>query len=281
MRTAALAAVLVIACGGPATPAGDDRPLPEGNAYVRGLVDKQRHREELLDHYTYDLLAVREDLDDEGRVEERHTRRYEVFFVLGRPVRRLVEEDGRPLGREKQEKEDREARELADAVRSGRAVSERAGLRLSAILDRYVFRSLGREDVAGRPAVVLEFSPRSGETKTGDDRLLRRVHGRLWVDEAEEEIVRAEVQNLAPLKFGWGLGASVSSLSTRIEFRKVDDAVWLPAEEETIASGHMLLFRKFRRRFRRTYGGYRRFSVDSQESSPTPCPSPSPSPAPF
>src|SRR3954468_7299295 len=85
MRTAALAAVLVIACGGPATPAGDDRPLPEGNAYVRGLVDKQRHREELLDHYTYDLLAVREDLDDEGRVEERHTRRYEVFFVLGRP----------------------------------------------------------------------------------------------------------------------------------------------------------------------------------------------------
>jgi hypothetical protein len=103
------------------------------------------------------------------------------------------------------------------------------------------------------------------------------------VDEVEREIMRAEITNIAPIKFGWGLGASVSSLSTRIEFRKVDDAVWLPAEDETFASGRMLLFKKFRRRFRQTYGGYRRFSVDSEEapsSAPSPSgPSPSPSPS--
>ena len=62
----------------------------------------------------------------------------------------------------------------------------------------------------------------------------------------------------------------MSSLSTRIEFRKVDDAVWLPAEDETIVSGRVMLFKKFRTRLRRTYGDYRRFSVDSEE---TPSPS--------
>lgn len=259
MRTAALAAALLLL-------RAEEPPLPDGNAYVRGLVDKQRHREEVLDLYTYDVLEVRDELDAQGTIRESRARRYETFFVLGRPVRRLVEEDGRPLSPAKQAREDRKAREMAEAVRAGRAVSERPGVRLSAILDRYDFKAVGRERVAGRPAIVLEFTPRAGERKIENDRLLRQVRGRLWVDEAEREVVRAELANLAPLKLGWGLGASVSSLATRVEFRKVDDAVWLPAEDETTAAGRMLLFKKFRTRLRRTYGGYRRFSVDSEEA---------------
>jgi hypothetical protein len=284
MRAAALAAaVLVVSAEVP--------PLPEGNAYVRSLVDKQRHREELLDRYTYDVEAVRDDLDESGRVRESHRKRYEVFYVMGRPVRRLVEEDGRPLSARQQEKADREARETAEAVRSGQAAFERPGLRLSAILDRYEFTSVRREEVGGRPAIVLEFAPRPGDRKIDYDRLLRRVKGRLWVDEAEEEIVRAELENFASLKFGWGLAGSVSELSTRIEFRKVDDTVWLPAEDETTAAGRILVVKKFRMRFRQTYSGYRHFSVESEETphplaspslvpSPPLVPSPSPTPSP-
>ena len=273
MRAAAVAAALLLWRA--------DAPLPEGNAYVRGLVEKQRHREEILDQYTYDLASVREDLDEAGRVKERETRRYEIFFVKGRPVRRLVEEDGRPLSAARQQREDREAREMAEAVRSGRAVTEQPRVRLSAILDRYDFRAVAREDVAGRTAIVLEFQPRPGDLGLEGDRYLRRLGGRIWVDEAEQEVVRTEITNLAAIKVGSVLGASVSSLSTRIDFRKVDDAVWLPAEDETLVSGRALIFKKFRRRFRRTYGNYRRFSVESTESrSPIPSPIPSPSPSP-
>ena len=277
MRAAAVAAALLLWRA--------DAPLPEGNAYVRGLVEKQRHREEILDQYTYDLASVREDLDEAGRVKERETRRYEIFFVKGRPVRRLVEEDGRPLSAARQQREDREAREMAEAVRSGRAVTEQPRVRLSAILDRYDFRATAREEIAGRTAIVLEFQPRPGDLGLEGDRYLRRLGGRIWVDEAEQEVVRTEITNLAPIKVGSALGASVSSLSMRIDFRKVDDAVWLPAEDETLVSGRALIFKKFRRRFRRTYGNYRRFSVESTESrspipSPIPSPSASPSPSP-
>lgn len=257
MLPAALAATLLLLAA--------DASLPEGNAYVHGLLDKQREREEILDRYTYDVHSVREDLDDRGEVKERHTRAHEIFFVKGRPVRRLVEEDGKALPPDKQAREDQKARETAEAVRSGRAVTERPGLRLSAILERYDFHAVRREAVDGRTAVVLDFSPRPGERKIENDALLRRVQGHLWVDEAEREIVRAEITNLAPLKFGWGLGASVSSLATRIEFRKIDGAVWLPAEDETLASGRVLLLKKFHTRFRRTYSGYRRFSVESED----------------
>jgi hypothetical protein len=159
-------------------------------------------------------------------------------------------------------------------------VTEQPRVRLSAILDRYDFRAVAREDVAGRTAIVLEFQPRPGDLGLEGDRYLRRLGGRIWVDEAEQEVVRTEITNLAAIKVGSVLGASVSSLSTRIDFRKVDDAVWLPAEDETLVSGRALIFKKFRRRFRRTYGNYRRFSVESTESrSPIPSPSPSPSPS--
>jgi len=242
-------------------------PLPEGNAYVRGLTEKQRHREELLDLYTYDTVEVREELDDRGSVKERRQRRYETFFVLGRTLRRLVEEDGRPLSPERQAREDAAARALAEAVRSGRAVVERPGVRLSAVLGRYDFQAVGREERAGRTAVVLEFRPRAGERPLENDRLLRQVQGRLWVDEQEAEVVRAEIANIAPIKLGLGLKASVTSLSTRLEFRKVDDAVWLPAEDETVVAGRVMLFKKFRTRVRRTYSSYRKFSVEAEEKA--------------
>src|SRR5262245_60592178 len=63
MRAAALlAALLLIRAAGPPPPAAES-PLPEGNEYVRRLVAKQRHREEVLDRYTYDVLATRDELD--------------------------------------------------------------------------------------------------------------------------------------------------------------------------------------------------------------------------
>jgi hypothetical protein len=259
MRPAVLAALLMLGA--------EASPLPEGNAYVRGLADKQRHREELLDLYTYDTVEERDELDEAGNVKERRQRRYETFFVLGRPLRRLVEEDGRPLSPERQAREDADARALAEAVRSGRAVTERPGVRLSAILGRYDFRATGREEVGGRTAIVLEFTPRPGPTPLENDRLLREVQGRLWVDEQETEVVRAEIASLAPLKIGLGLKATVSSFSSRIDFRKVDDAVWLPAEDEMLAAGRVMLFKKFRTRVRRTYSSYRRFSVESEEKA--------------
>jgi hypothetical protein len=258
MLAAALVALLL----------AEEAPLPEGNAYVRQLVEKQRRREEVLDRYTYDVVSVREDLDDKGRVRGRRTERHEVFHVKGRPVRRKVAEGGRPLSAKEQAKEDAEARELAESIRRETAITEQPGVRLSAILGRYDFRSVAREDVAGRPAIVLEFQPLPGERDIKHDRLLRRVGGRIWVDEEEEEVVRAELANLAPLKFALGLGASVASAHVRLEFRKVDDAVWLPSEDETTASGRMLVFKKFRTRVRRTYERYRQFTVESVETIP-------------
>ena len=115
--------------------------LPDGNALVRELAQKQRRWEEILNTYTYDVEVVREDLDRQDRVTKRESRRYEVFYVKGRPIRRLVAEDGRPLGAERQAKVDREVKEKVDAINEQRVARELPAVRLSAILERYDFRS--------------------------------------------------------------------------------------------------------------------------------------------
>jgi hypothetical protein len=240
-------------------------PLPDGNTLVRELARKQRHWEEVLDSYTYDMEIVREDLDKEERVKKRESRRYEVFYVRGRPVRRLVAERGRPLAPDRQAKVDREAREKAEAIHERRVANEAPFMRLSAILERYDFRAVGREAVDGRPAIVLEFTPHPGSRPIKHDNVLRSLAGRVWMDEAEREIVRAEVRNTAGLKFFGGLGASVSTVSGTFEFRKVGDTLWLPARDETRATGRMLLFKTFRTRVVRTYDNFRRFEVHSEE----------------
>ena len=76
-----------------------------------------------------------------------------------------------------------------------------------------------------------------------------------------------EGASIGSIKWGLGLGAVVSSLESVVEFRKVDDHVWLPLRDEMTATGRMLLVKRFRKRISRTYGNYRRFQVEAQEQA--------------
>jgi hypothetical protein len=241
-------------------------PLPEGNVYVRGLLQRQRQTEDRLDQYTYDVLAIREELDDRGGVKKRSTEAFESFHVKGRRVQRKVAENGRPLSAAEQAKEDRRVQEQAAAVRAGTVVTEQPRVRLSLVMERYNFETAGREDVGGRPTLVFDFAPLPGKRDLQGDHVMRQLAGRLWVDEADQQVVRAELRNLGTIKVAAGLGARITGLETRVAFHKVDDAVWLPAAEETVASGRILLVKGFRTRFRREYSRFRRFEVTTEES---------------
>jgi hypothetical protein len=248
---------------------GSEPPLPDGDAVARGLIENTRRREKALDAHTYDLVEIREDLHGDGRVKSRKTRKLLVTHVEGRPVRRLVEEDGEPLPPARQAEVDREAAEKATAIRRGDVLVEDPVPRLSRILERYAFRSVARED----GLLVLEFAPRPGKRDLENDNVLRRVHGRLWVDEARGELVRARMHNQGAIKWALGLGARVSTLSMSMEFAEVGD-VYLPRRIETEVAGRVLLFKGFRKRQVQEYGNYQRFSVSLDEAVAVPSPTP-------
>src|SRR5262249_13722680 len=166
-----------------ATPAAaGEPPLPEGNAYVQGLVAKQKEREEAVNRYTYDVEELLEEQDAKGVTTSRHVRRYEVFHVKGRAVRKLVAEGGTPLGRAVREEEEARVRREVEDILKGKAAAEDPSLQLSTILARYDFKTVGRQDQDGWPTLVLDWSARPGKRDIEGDAVLRNLAGRLFVD---------------------------------------------------------------------------------------------------
>jgi hypothetical protein len=239
--------------------------LPEGNAFIRGLAERQRQREEALNGYTYDLEEIEEKLDGQGRPQKENTRRYEVFHVRGRPVRRLVAENDQPLDLEHQERVDQRVRSRVETLRGGKVTPEEREVRLSQILDRYDFRAVAREEVDGRTAIMLEFVPRPGKRDLRHDSVLRALAGRIWVDEADHELARAEIRNTSKIKFALGLGASVKSVELNLEFHRHEDGAWLPERAEVTAAGRILLLKGFRERTTSRFSRFRRFRVETEE----------------
>ncbi|MET0556972.1 MAG: hypothetical protein ABW221_28285 [Vicinamibacteria bacterium] len=241
--------------------AGD---LPEGNAFVRGLIGAQKRHEEAQNRYTYDELEVREELDGKGAVKKRRSRLYETFHVKGRPVRKLTAENDLPLSPQRRSEVEREVAQKVEAILKGGTVAERPGVRLSAILERYDFRAVAREEMDGQAVLALEFAPRPGNRALDHDSMLRQLTGRIWVDEAERQIVRAHIRNLEPVKFALGIGGKLSHVDLDLRFRKLEDGVWLPREIRGDFQGRKL-FSSFHIRNTQTFERYRVFEVQSQE----------------
>lgn len=256
---------LLLAASQDTPPARMPTPLPEGNAYVRGLVGRQRAREEALSRYTYDVLEAEEQLDKDDSVKKRETKRYEVFFVKGMPVRRQVEEHGRPLSLDKQAREDRRSREKVESIRKGLVAREQTSTRISQILERYNFRSVARESLPSGDAIMLDFAPLPGKRGLDSDKVLRAIAGRIWVDEQDQAVARAEFRNTTGIKFALGLGASIKSLDVHLEFQRMEDGVWLPLHVSATAAGRILIFKGFRTRETTTYSNWKRFGVETEE----------------
>lgn len=240
-------------------------PPVDANVYVRHLVGIQRRQEEALSRYTYDVSEAREEVDGQGRVVRRRERAYEVFHVKGRPVRRLVSRDGRPLAAGDREAIDRRAQEMAQAIRNGQVATEQPGVRISRILERYDFRAAGEEQVNGRCARVFDFVARPGDFELERDFVLKKLAGRLWVDVAEDAVVRLEARNTGGLRLALGIAASVSAAAFECEFLRLEAGVWLPKLMQGSARGKKLVFFGFDVRERLTFSNYRQFDVSVEE----------------
>lgn len=261
--------------------AQEGHPLPEGNAYVRSVLRDALPQDTAINDYAYDVLESRETLNRDGSVRSRETRRFEVYFVKTRPVRRLVAKNGTPLGPREQNDEDRRAEAQARAIAEGRTVSERPGIRLGSLLDRFDFGVASREAREGRDTLVFGFEPRPGAAagSSGDagDRVTRILSGRISIDEAERRVARVEAWNTPGRDAKVSTGVKVGSLSTLMDFTRVAERVWLPREVRTEATARVFFFRTVRVRNTTVYSNYRRFEVDTEErpaSSATPTPQP-------
>ena len=245
--------------------------LPEGNAYVRAaLTSGPRSQDAAINDYSYDLEELRENLDKNGVATSHETRRYEVYFVATRPVRRLISRNGAPLSAKEQAEVNRKAAELAKDIAAGKTVHEQAGIRLSSLIDTFDFRTITREDHGGRKTLVFEFVPRKGSAPKASagraaDAVAGILTGRVHIDETDRRVVRFEGHTMEGQKASVATGVKIGFLDLSMEFTPVQERVWLPKKVATVATGRAFLFKSFRIRSTTTYTNYRRFKVETEE----------------
>jgi len=249
-----------------------DGPLPAAREIVERVIARARRVEEqkLLQQYTYRQRFVVEKLDDAGQAISRDEYVYVPVWVDGSRYSRLVEKNGKPVtGKdlEQEQKREREFRKRLADERKKRPADRDVFRFDEQLAGKYSAEVLGREQVNGRDAWVLNFKPKEGKLPARGryERLLNQVAGKLWVDVAEDTIVRAEGHLLAPAKWGWGLMANIYKLDFVVVQMRQNDGVWLPGQLNAYVQGRVL-FSGFHQRQTSTWSDFRKDAVTGANS---------------
>jgi hypothetical protein len=256
--------------------------VPDTRKFLEEVRQNLQSDEALLDQYTFTEVFQESRLDSHGGVKKTTTEVYEVYPSTqpGKIYRRLVSRDGARLSeaelaeqdRKHEEKSERREQKIAaqdDATRQAHEADKKRKER--AVVDE-IFRMddigvVGRETVDGRPAILVSFSPRPGyKPVTEGGKVIQKLSGRAWIDEADRQLVRLEAKLVDSMGVGPAKLARLQKGATAFfQRRKVNDEVWLPAEARFSGAAKALLLFGTRLDVHSTYGDYKKFSVSTEE----------------
>ena len=209
--------------------------------------------------------------DEKGAVREHEDRRYEVRPLEGGSYTALVEKNGRPLAGADLTEEQEKRRKFLDrqAARNlGKGEDERVPLDAE-LFARYRGEVVGRDVVGGRPAIVMEFAPKSRDLpiRRRQDYLLNKLAGRVWVDEQDFDIVKVEARLTERTRVFWGLLGSIEKADLYFEQTRVSAGVYLPMRLSFFWDGRKL-FTPTREKVTAEWSGYQSEAATATAPSP-------------
>lgn len=260
-------------------------PLPDIATLFKLVIENQKNLEKAQENYTYTKVENDIEIDDKGRIKQKSERTYEVFYVNGDSVEKLVARDGQPLKEDEARKEQQRVEKIIrESEENRKKVAERKAregqkkaegkkqnkdededVSISNILRVCQFVNPRRERFRGQEVVVYDFEPRPGEKpRSRGESLIRTLVGAIWIDEQARQIVRVEARMNDAFKMGGGLVASLQRGSSFVfEQEMVKGEVWLPSYAEVNASARVLLVKGFKINQTQRFSDYKKFNVDS------------------
>jgi hypothetical protein len=93
---------------------------------------------------------------------------------------------------------------------------------------RFQFTLAGREWINGRPVLAIDFVPvdKKMPERNLKDRFINRTGGRVWVDEADYCLVKADVHLTQTVNVGFGLIGAVWKFNYGFDRERTDDGLW-------------------------------------------------------
>lgn len=241
---------------------------------VRKSLEREGRNWERAKDYTFQEKAVQREVDPSGKVTKTESELIDVTILYGRPIRRVVEKNGKPLSDKDKAKEDerfnkelekRRKETSEENTRERRRYEEnRARQRQFAkeVPEAFNFTQLADDQIGGKPVYVIRAEPKAGyRPRDMRAKFLPKIHGKLWIDKESLEWVKIEAETTDTISFGWFLARVGPGAQMRFEQQRVNDQVWLPSHV-FIKLDARALFKKLRGDIEVTYSNYRKFQTD-------------------
>lgn len=244
---------------------------------LRVVADKDMANDKLLRDYTYTEHEVDHKLDGKGQVKSTESRTSEVMEIDGEQVQRLVAKDGKPLDAKDAAKEDEKIQKIIDKrknesdeerkKRLEKEEKEREDNRkfVRDVADAYNFTLVGTEPVGGRDAWVIAGEPRPGfEPKDKESKFLTKFHGKVWIDKADLQLAKMDVEAIDTVTFGLFLARIHKGTRFSYAQTRVNNEVWLPLSLAVKIDARLALLKNFDHAFEDTYSDYKKFRTSTK-----------------
>ena len=215
--------------------------------------------------------------DGHNKVTSDHSEGWETTILDGRPFRRDLQRDGKPLPdaeqRKEQQKLDKETARLANATpaeKQKRAADYEKSRRrerefLLEIPDAFDLRLDGGDKIDGQDVWVISGVPKPGyRAKSRDGAALAKMRGKMWISKSGYQWVKLEAQTTATISFGLFLARLNPGARLEFEQTRINDEVWLPKREYMSGSGRIGLVARVAEDEEITWTDYRKFQVESK-----------------
>ena len=254
------------------TTADDPTALPAVGEIVRHAVARAASQDEAKAELWFESLVdtTIESLNGEGKITSTETTLHRRYAVEGAVYEELIERDGEPLSEpDARQEETRRAefrREAREAAANGEVPETNDERQV-----RYDAEVVGEEMVRGERCWVISFTPRDGKlpANTRIDKALNQSSGELYVSQEDYGVVQIDFRLLRPVRYIWGLVASLSQATGRLEFERVQRDVWLPSLFD-LRVDIRIFFRTQRRRIIREWRERQRIAGDAGSTLETP-----------
>jgi len=114
------------------------------------------------------------------------------------------------------------------------------------LLKRFDFTVSGRDVINGRPALVVDFKPASRKPpeQSIKDRFINKAGGRVWVDETDYAMVKADLHLTEKVNVVGGLVGAVSKFTLFIERNRTPEGIWFIRKQNWHLEGREVIVQR-------------------------------------
>lgn len=250
---------------------------PQMEALFRVVAQKDLENDKRLRNYTYVERQVQSLVNGKGKLKSSEVNTYEVLEIYGEQVQRLIAKNDKPLSEKDAAKEEQKIQKIIDKrknesegarrKREEHEAKDREDSRkfVTEVADAYNFKLVGSELVGGRDAWIIDGEPRPGYVpRIKEGKFLSKFHGRVWVDKADLQLAKMDVECLDTVSWGLFLARFHKGSRLMLEQTRVNDEVWLPAHVTAKIDVRLGLIKNFDVDLEQSFRDYKKFGSSSK-----------------